>query len=58
MKKKVDYITISNELADFLIKSLDSDCKQSDKFETEKAELKTSLTELITGQTKFPCSGL
>ncbi len=46
MKKKVDYITISSDLADFLIKSLDTG-----GLEDEKSELKNSLTELITGQT-------
>lgn len=51
MKKKVDYITISNKLADFLIKSLESDELKSTGLENEKSELKTSLTELITGQT-------
>lgn len=51
MKKKVDYITISNELADFLIKSLNSDELKSCGLENEKSELKTSLTELITGET-------
>ena len=51
MKKKVDYITISNKLADFLIKSLNSDEVKSTDLENEKSELKTSLTELISGQT-------
>ncbi len=48
MKKKVDYITLSTELADFLIKSLEAG---NTGLENEKSELKTSLTELITGQT-------
>lgn len=53
MKKKVDYITITNELADFLIKSLNSEEVKSDDFKKEKSELKTSLTELISGQTNY-----
>lgn len=48
MKKKVEYITISNELANFLIKNL-----ESSGLENEKSELKTSISELMTGQTNF-----
>ncbi len=50
MKKKVDYITVSNELAQFLIKSLESAAGDA-KIETEKSELKSSLQELVSGQT-------
>lgn len=46
MKKKIDFITIKKELADFLINSLN----QGEKIEG-KDELKTSLTELISGET-------
>ena len=50
MKKKIDYITISRELAGFLIKSLNSDEFKSTGLENEKSELKTSLTELMTAR--------
>ena len=50
MKKKVDYVTVSNELADFLIQNLDSTDKP-DSLASEKLELKKSLEELISGQT-------
>ncbi len=50
MKKKVDYVTVSNELADFLIQNLDSTDK-TDSLASEKLELKKSLEELISGQT-------
>lgn len=50
MKKKIDYITISRELAGFLIKSLNSDEFKSTGLENEKSELKTSHTELMTSR--------
>lgn len=50
MKKKVDYITVSNKLAQFLIKSLETAAGDT-KIETEKSELKASLQELVSGQT-------
>lgn len=50
MKKKIDYITISRELAGFLIKSLNSDEFKSTGLENEKSELKTSHTELMTAR--------
>lgn len=54
MKKKVDYITLSKELAQFLIHSLDTDSadsKNKDTLTSDKSELKTSLQELVTSQT-------
>lgn len=44
MKKKVDYITVSKELAQFLIQTLET-CGN----ENEKSELKASLKDLISG---------
>ena len=49
-EKKVEYTTISRELAGFLIKSLNSDEFKSTGLENEKSELKTSLTELMTAR--------
>lgn len=49
-EKKVEYTTISRELAGFLIKSLNSDEFKSTGLENEKSELKTSHTELMTAR--------
>lgn len=49
-EKKVEYTTISRELAVFLIKSLNSDEFKSTGLGNEESELKTSLTELMTAR--------